>query len=196
MINSKQKYKEYVEADAFAMGISKSVSTYSKIKNLFFPDYLYKFLLLLRKLEYLTNCPTKFNRIDWLITKIRFRRLSLKLGFSIPINVFGPGLSIPHYGMIVVSSHAKIGANCRIHSGVNIGASAGNNKAPIIGDNVYIGPGTIIFGEITIPSNTTIGANATVNKSFTEENTVIAGTPPSILKKDYPNWLQFNKLIK
>ena len=54
--------------------------------------------------------------------RFKLRKLQIKLGFPIPSNVFGPGLSIAHYGTIVVSEHASIGCNCRIHVGVNIGA--------------------------------------------------------------------------
>lgn len=58
--------------------------------------------------------------------------MSIKLGFSNPNNVIDAGLSIAHYGTIVISPYAKIGKNCRIHTCVNIGASAGNHKAPSI----------------------------------------------------------------
>src|SRR5690606_30005033 len=126
------------------------------------------------------------------VLRFRFRRLSLKLGFSIPINTFGAGLSIPHYGTIVVSKHARIGGNCRLHVGVNIGASAGGVEAPKIGENVYIGPGVIIFGDILIANNTTIGANSTVNRSFLEENCVLGGTPAKVVKRDFPVWWQNN----
>lgn len=83
-----------------------------------------------------------------------------------------------HRGTIVVAENAHIGANCRIHACVNIGNKAGSpNKAPKIGNNVYIGPGAKIFGEITIADNITIGANAVVNKSFLEPGIDIAGVP-------------------
>lgn len=118
----------------------------------------------------------------------------MKLGFSIPINVFGPGLSIPHYGTIVVNSNARIGANCRLHVGVNIGASGGSIKAPCLGDNVYIGPGAIIFGDIQIADNVTIGANATVNRSCGQANVVLAGSPANIVKYDMPSWVDFNNI--
>ena len=62
------------------------------------------------------------------------------------------------------------------------------NGAPIIGNNVYIGPGAILFGDITIADNVSIGANATVNRSFTESNVVIAGTPAEIVKRNVPAW--------
>ena len=80
--------------------------------------------------------------------------------------MFGPGLSIAHAGTIVVNSNAKIGANCRIHVCVNIGADVTDgSKAPIIGDNCYIGPGAKLFGSIILGNNVGIGANAVVNKS-------------------------------
>ena len=68
-----------------------------------------------------------------------------------------------------------------MHACVNIGASNGEKEAPQFGDNVYIAPGAKIFGNITIASNTAIGANAVVNKSFLEENTIIAGIPAKVI---------------
>lgn len=116
--------------------------------------------------------------------KIYFNRLSLKLGFSIPPNVFDYGLCIVHYGTIVVNPNAKIGKNCRIHVGTNIGGKAGfytreqaKSLCPIIGDNCYIGPGAKIFGPVLIANNCSIGANAVVTKSFELDNSVIVGIP-------------------
>jgi serine O-acetyltransferase len=70
-----------------------------------------------------------------------------------------------------------------MHAGVNIGASGGKKEAPQLGDKVYIAPGAKIYGNISIPNNTAIGANAVVNKSFEEENTVIAGIPAKVIGK-------------
>lgn len=93
---------------------------------------------------------------------------------------------MPHRGNIIINPKTKIGANCRIHVGVNIGEHHG--KAPHIGDNVYIGPGAILFGDIQLANNVTIGANATVNKSFLQENIAIAGTPARVIKENYKCW--------
>jgi len=132
----------------------------------------------MRKLEYYTNCKNSgLGKLYIYYLKYKFRNISLKNGFSIPINVFGPGLCIVHYGTIVINRNAKIGSNCRIHACVNIGASGGNKGAPQIGDNVYIAPGAKIYGNITIANNIAIGANAVVNKSFDQENIVIGGVP-------------------
>jgi len=92
--------------------------------------------------------------------------------------VFGPGLSIAHYGTIIINKGTKVGANCRLHACVNIGTEAGyGHKAPVIGDNCYIGPGVKMYGNIQIPDGTAIGANAVVNKTLKEQNTAIAGIP-------------------
>lgn len=110
-----------------------------------------------------------------------FKRLSYILGFTIHKNCFGPGLNIKHYGSVVVNPNARIGKNCIIHSCVNIGES--NGKAPVIGDNVYIGPGVKMFGNIRIGNNVTIGANAVVNKSFEQDNITLVGVPAHIVNK-------------
>ena len=187
MIQSKQDYKYYLERDRVASGIPPMNSLKAKIKQFFFPSYEYQFIKALRWLEYCENVKkTHCGVMYWLLAKYRFRKISVKLGFSIPINVFGPGLSLPHRGNIIVNPQTKIGENCRIHVGVNIGAH--HDKAPRIGNNVYIGPGAIVFGDIEIVDNISIGANATVNKSFTEPNVVIAGTPAKVVKTDVESW--------
>ena len=181
MIKSKEELKEYLLQDAKHLGLSKS-----RVRRMFNP--IWRFQKCLRRLEYYSNSPTPWNLAIRLYYKLRFRRLSLKLGFSIPINVFGPGLSIAHYGTIVVNPNARVGKNCRLHACVNIGASGGRPEAPQIGDNCYIGPGALIFGDIRIEDNVTIAANATVNKTFKENNILLAGVPAKILRENQPDW--------
>lgn len=182
MINSKATYYKYLEADRLALG--KQVDFKSRIKEFFFPHYIWQFQRRLRRLEYYYNCRNDFfGKIYRFFLRVRFRKNSVNLGFSIPINVFGPGLAIVHYGTIVVNPNAKIGSNCRIHADTNIGASGGSLKAPKIGNNVYIGPGAKIYGDIEIGNNIAIGANSTVNKSFLHDNSLIAGSPAKKIKE-------------
>lgn len=187
MINSKQSYQFYLEADRIALGrLNIQVLSFKKLKSILIPDYIWKFQKLLRKLEYYKNCKHNFlSKIVYTFLSWKYHRLSIKLGFSMSINTFGPGLSIAHLGTIIINSGAKIGSNCRINCDVNIGTQAGfANKAPKIGDNVYIGPGAKIYGDIQIANNTAIGANAVVNKSFLKENTAIAGVPAKIISEN------------
>lgn len=194
MILSKKDLNFYMLQDAKALGICKKKS---RIKSLFFTNEIHSYEICLRKLEYYENVGRKqslLGKLLWVYYKVRHRKKGLKLGFSIAPNCFGPGLSIAHYGNIVVNSNVCIGANCRLHSGVNIGASAGSKEALHLGDNVYIGPGAILFGPIHITNNVTIGANATVNRSCEEEYVVLAGSPAKIVKRDMDNWLAFNQV--
>ena len=112
-----------------------------------------------------------------------FSKLSVKLGFTIPLNVFGPGLCIVHYGTIVISPNAKVGANCRIHPSTCIGAAGGKMEAPQVGDNVYIGPGAKLYGNIQIGNNIAIAPNAAVASSFTENGILIGGVPAKKIKE-------------
>ncbi|SDH57965.1 serine O-acetyltransferase [Winogradskyella thalassocola] len=181
MIQNKTDYKYYLDQDRKALRIGQN-SVLGSIISSISPNMIWVFQRTLRKLEYYTNCKNKgLSKIYYLYLKYRFKKISLKLGFSIPTNVFGPGLAIVHYGTIVINGNAKVGANCRMHACVNIGASGGEEEAPLLGDNVYIAPGAKIYGNITIPNNTAIGANAVVNKSFDKENTIIAGVPAKVI---------------
>ena len=174
MIKTKQDYKKYLAQDALALG------AVARKHPRLFTDHIWRFQRLLRKREYQMTY-TGIKKLICLpfvvINKIRFNKMSVLLGFSIPVGVFEEGLSIAHYGHIVVNTNAKIGKNCRIHEGVNIGATNGSEKAPVIGNNVFIGTGAKIIGDVSIADNVAIGANAVVVKSITEPGTTWAGVP-------------------
>lgn len=164
--------KKYLNQDKKMLGISDG----QKFPRPFY-DEVWKFQIALRKAEYAVNCKKGIIYFPYrLWKKLLFHRISVKLGFSIPLNVIDEGLSIAHYGTIVINSNAKIGRNCRIQEGVTIGSS-GSNKAPIIGNNVYIGSGAKIIGNVKIADHVAIGAGAVVVKSVEQENVTIAGVP-------------------
>lgn len=184
MINSDCDYKAYLEADRVALGRARE-GFRERVFRLLAPDYIWLFQKLLRKSEYLGNVRSQrvMRKLMYLFVRMRLRNISVKLGFSIPLNVFGPGLAIVHYGTIIVNQNARIGANCRIHADTNIGASGGSNRAPVIGDNVYIAPGVKIYGDISVPSNCAIGANSVLNKTYLDEHMLIAGIPATPIKQ-------------
>ncbi|MFC1237551.1 serine O-acetyltransferase [Vibrio sp. F74] len=94
------------------------------------------------------------------------------------------GLFFPHTVGSVIGAR-KIGCNCTIFQGVTIGAkeldfSNSKEKRPSIGDDVIIGAGAKILGNIHIGNNVTIGANSVVTKSIPDDCTVV-GNPSRII---------------
>lgn len=76
---------------------------------------------------------------------------------------------------------ATIGRNVTIFHQVTIGRSRG--KAPVIGDNVFIGPGAKIFGGIRVGNNVKIGANCVVFQDVPDNSTVVLDKPRIIEHK-------------
>lgn len=188
MIKSKHDYIYYLETDLAANGIVGRWQLHYK--------YIYPILYfqrILRKVEYFCNCRCDIlGRIYSKYLSYKLLNNSIKLGLTIPPNVFGPGLRISHYGNVVVSAKAIVGKNCLIHSGVNIGDLRGG--VPKIGDYVYIGPGAKLFGDITIGNNVAIGANAVVNKDI-PDNVTVAGVPAKIISRNNSDRLQREGLL-
>lgn len=171
MIKTKEDYLYYLEQDRIALGQTRK-------KPRFMRDEIWRYQIILRKNEYYTNCNCGIiGKVYKILLKMTLKKQSIKLGFTIPLNVFREGLSIAHYGTIVVNENARIGKNCRIHEGVTIGATSGNPNAAKIGDNVFIGSGAKIIGDIKIGDNIAIGANSVVVHDFEECNITIAGIP-------------------
>ena len=179
MIKNKSDLKYYLEADKIALETKRKKDISEFIAGLFFPDHILNFQKLLRKTEYVKNCKHGLlGRTLYAYYLWKLQKVSLKLGFCIYPNNFGPGLSISHPGPIIINPAARIGSNCRIHPCVVIGTQAGRSEqVPKLGNNIYIGPGVKIFGSIEIADNIAIGANSVVNKSFMDAGITIAGVP-------------------
>ncbi len=92
---------------------------------------------------------------------------------------FGPGFVILHGCGVVINGEVKGGKNIIIEHQVTIGKEKG--RAPLLGDNIYIGCGAKIIGGIIIGSNVKIGANAVVVKDVPDYATVV-GIPAKIVK--------------
>lgn len=135
---------------------------------------------MLRKAEYYINCRSRsvFGRAVAVLYRYRLRRLGRKLGgFAISPNCFGPGLSIAHFGPVVVHPNASVGKNCRIHEGVTIGATNGSTKAAKIGDNVFLASGAKVIGDVEIANDVAVGANAVVVKDVLTPGITVGGVP-------------------
>ena len=123
-----------------------------------------------------------FSPIAWLI----LRHLKFKYGVSIYHTCkIGSGLFIGHIGGIHVNFRTIIGKNLNISQEVTIaGANRGKNKGyPVLGDNIYIGPGAKIIGSVKIGNNVAIGANCVVTTSI-PDNSVVVGIPGKVISQD------------
>lgn len=168
MIKSKADLKRYMAQDAKA---------YNRKKPKFFGDETFKFVRTMRRLEYYTNTKGLFHKPLKLLYRYIYHKKSVKFHFIVPINTCEEGLCLIHYGYLGISMDAHVGKNCKIHPGVLLAPTSGKKGAPKIGNNVYIGPGAKIIGDITIADNVAIGASAVVTKSVTEPSITVAGIP-------------------
>jgi serine O-acetyltransferase len=97
----------------------------------------------------------------------------------------GDGLFIDHGTGVVIGETSVVGNNITLYQGVTLGGT-GKEKGkrhPNIGDNVVIGAGAKILGNITVGENSYVGANAVVLKDVPPNSTVV-GVPGRITRQD------------
>ncbi|MBN9177786.1 MAG: serine acetyltransferase [Microbacterium sp.] len=144
------------------------------------------FIVLLRWLEFADLASAGvLGRARRATVRTAFQIASIVLSFSIPPHVFGPGLSIAHYGTIVVNSKAQVGRNCRLHPGVTLGST--RDEAPVIGDEVFLGPGAAVFGAVTIGNRVHIGPGVVITRDV-DDDMVVYPTKPLSRARTRPTW--------
>ena len=173
------RYSSNVKSDVFRycgkFDIGSLISCYVKTPG-------FKYIFLMRTAKFLRTRKYLFLPV-YILDRLLLNHYMFKYGISIPYNTeIGPGLYIGHFGGIVINSETKIGKNCNINHDVTIGAAYGGKSpgVPVIGDNVYFGPGCKVVGGITIGNNVAIGANCVLTKSV-PDNSVVAGIPGVVL---------------
>lgn len=95
----------------------------------------------------------------------------------------GKGVFIDHGSGVVIGETAVVGDDCTIYQGVTLGGTALEpvKRHPTVGDRVIIGSGAKVLGNITIGSDTRIGANAVVTKSV-KDHSVVVGVPGQVIR--------------
>lgn len=181
ILKDRLKRHEYWHADLDAQGLTRWHWHYRWTR----PEIY--FVKRLRAVELWRAVGQKYllARPLYLFFRFRFGFLSERYGFTIPLGVFGPGLSIAHVGTIVVNSDARIGRDCRLHHGVTIGAIRG--LAPEIGNEVFIGPGAGVYGGITVGDRVHIGPGVVITTDVPADSVVL---PQRNIVRDqsHPTW--------
>lgn len=153
------------------------------------PYRIWKWLRLSRYTDYYHKQITKTKGLKCFISQIlyiyyirRKQKLGERLGLEIGTEHIGKGLIIYHYNN-VINGNVVIGENCHIHGTVVIGNKGnGDISCPTIGNNVMIGAGSKIIGDVFIADNIKIAAGAVVVTSFNEQGITIGGIPAHKLK--------------
>lgn len=94
----------------------------------------------------------------------------------------GPGSFFAYRGIgVVIHKRAVIGSHCTIGQGITIGGRSKHVEVPVIGNNVYMGPGCRILGPIKIGDNVIIGPNSVVLHDV-PSNSIVVGIPGKVIK--------------
>lgn len=112
------------------------------------------------------------------MVSIFFRPLSTLVMYTREI---GPGLVIQH-GICTIIGARRIGRNCWINQQVTIGYT-NDTDSPTLGNNVSVGCGAKILGNVRVGDNVKVGANAVVIKDVPDNCTVV-GVPARIVRQN------------
>lgn len=118
------------------------------------------------------------------IIKIKYFRLSRKLGFSIGYDACDYALSIPHYGTIVVGNSNRLGPYACLHTSTCI-----TDTGRTIGKALLLSTGAKITGGSVLGDHIMVAANTVVTKSFNNSNLLLVGTP-AFIKTELPEWYE------
>lgn len=146
---------------------------------------VYKYTFWMRTCSY-THAHPALRYSIYPIARLLLRHYGYKFGIDIPFTTrIGSGFYIGHFSGIFVNERCVIGRNCNISQGVTIGQANRGRRVgnPVIGDNVYIGPGAKIIGAVRIGDHAAIGANCVVTHDVPDHG-VMAGVPGRVISHE------------
>ena len=125
--------------------------------------------------------PAILRKLLSVIYHVLYKLIQIITGIELPCEVpIGRNFVIEHSGGIVVSGFASFGDDCRIRNGVVVGLSRVDEPcAPQFGNDVDIGTGAKVLGNIRIGNGVRIGANAVVIMDVPDDCLAV-GVPATI----------------
>lgn len=179
MINTRKELKEWLKYEKSRYNIS-FIDIITREQSV----YIWKYVKCLRKSEYYRNKQKKYLWLLYCFWRLRRNNIGRIVGIEIRENCCDKGLLIWHGGSIVINANAKIGKNFTVHGANCIGNNGIDDNAPTVGDNVDLGYGASIIGNVVIGNNIRIGANSVVVKDCIQDNVTLAGVPGGIIYKN------------
>lgn len=178
---TKSELRRMLDSDLYRYYGNSSREVYrSTYKNI--PGF--RFTCWMRKCAYWAKKPI-YTRLFFYHARWRYNKLKYKFGFDIEFSTdIGAGFYLGHWGGVVIHPQAVIGKNCNVSHQVTIGMdnSKGANAVPALGNNIYLAPGSKIFGKISLGDNCAVGANSVVNSDIPPGVTV-AGVPAKVISE-------------
>lgn len=114
----------------------------------------------------------KFKFLARLITQITRSSTGIEIH---PGATIGKNLFIDHGAGVVIGETAIIGDNCTIYQCATLGGTGKehNKRHPTLKNNVVVGAGAKVLGNITVGNNVKIGANSVILKDVPDDCTVV-----------------------
>ena len=128
------------------------------------------------------------SRLPGMLPQAFHRAIMALTGIHIDASAhIGPGLAFAHGGHVVIGP-VRVGRNCDIYQGVTFGASMSlddrNYKpgAPTLGDRVWVGPGAVVAGDVTVGNDAAVGAISLVVRDVPPRG-VVVGVPARLVSR-------------
>lgn len=119
----------------------------------------------------------------WLLYKVVQLPVTWASGVWInPRTPIGPGFVIHNFAEVIIDAE-RIGASFTVNQGTGVGADWTLRGRPRLGDNVFLGSGAKVLGDIDVGDNVVVAANCLVARSVAA-NSLIAGVPGLVIKRD------------
>lgn len=172
--------RQTLKADLFRY---RGAADAKSFRSAYLHDPGFRFTYYLRKVAHYSAKKRSAGVFAYLYYRNRYNHYRFKYGFDIsPMTKIGRGLYIGHFGGVVISPYAVLGANINIAQGVTIGAaSRGERKgAPTLENRVWVGANAILVGKITIGSEALIAPGAYVNFDVPPKS-IVLGNPGKVV---------------
>jgi serine O-acetyltransferase len=103
----------------------------------------------------------------------------------LPSTVIDPEVYLSNKGHIILGAKS-VGTGTFIHHQVTIGMNLADAEVPTIGRQVWIGPQSIIYGNVCIGDGATILPHTVITKSIPAK-TVVQGNPARLIVRNFDN---------